>query len=66
MRLAALGLTLLVVLAGPVLAQVGDAPIVGGDRDAHGCIGSAGYTYSAVRTECVRLWEVGVRLAPKA
>ncbi len=35
---------------------------VGSDRDAHGCIGSAGYTYSPMRHQCVRIWEEGVAL----
>lgn len=38
--------------------------LVGGDRDKHGCIGSAGYTWSAIKNECVRLFEVGIRLNP--
>ena len=33
----------------------------GSDRDAHGCIPSAGYTWSEVRKECLRLWESGNR-----
>ena len=32
--------------------------IVGGDRDAHGCIGSAGYTWCAREQACVRSWEL--------
>lgn len=36
--------------------------MTGGDRDAHGCIPSAGYTWSEVRGECVRLFEKGVRM----
>jgi|GEM_PF-2030635 len=31
--------------------------IVGSDRDAHGCIGSAGYTWCAVKNKCLRGWE---------
>ena len=42
------------------------APQVGADKDEHGCIASAGYTYSVIRKECVRLWEVGIALAPVA
>ena len=45
----------------------GDKPtasLVGADKDAHGCIASAGYTYSVVRQECVRVWEVGTALMP--
>ena len=39
-------------------------PVVGADRDAHGCIASAGYTYSVVRGDCIRLWEQGIALTP--
>ncbi len=27
---------------------------VGSDRDAHGCIGSAGYSWSALRQQCIQ------------
>lgn len=30
---------------------------VGGDRDAHGCIGSAGYTWCEEKGKCLRTWE---------
>lgn len=41
-------------------AQVGQpAPVlVGADRDEHGCIGSAGYTWCAREASCVRSWEL--------
>ena len=32
--------------------------IVGNDRDAHGCIGSAGYAWCARDNACVRPWEL--------
>lgn len=32
-------------------------PIVGGDRDSHGCIGSAGYSWCEVKQKCLRPWE---------
>lgn len=38
--------------------------VLGGDRDSHGCVGSAGYTWSEVRQSCIRLWEDGVRMKP--
>lgn len=41
-----------------------EVPMVGGDRDEHGCIGSAGYTWSALRGECIQVFEVGTRLDP--
>ncbi|MEE1944583.1 hypothetical protein VRU48_05655 [Pedobacter sp. KR3-3] len=37
----------------------------GSDRNKHGCIGSAGYTYSVVRNDCVRLFEEKIRLKEK-
>ncbi len=36
----------------------GKKPMVGGDRDAHGCIGSAGYSWCAKENACVRPWEL--------
>ena len=40
-------------------ATTEETPMVGGDRDEHGCIGSAGYTWSALRGECIQVFEVG-------
>lgn len=34
------------------------APVVGGDRDAHGCIGSAGYQWCERSQRCERPWEL--------
>lgn len=31
--------------------------LVGGDRDAHGCIGSAGYSWCEASQKCLRVWE---------
>ena len=33
------------------------APLLGGDRDAHGCIGSAGYSWCEAKQKCLRVWE---------
>ncbi|MBF7090307.1 hypothetical protein IUY40_01950 [Flavobacterium sp. ALJ2] len=41
----------------PVKEEVKPEHIVGGDSDAHGCKGSAGYTWSSVRKECIRIFE---------
>ena len=32
-------------------------PVVWGDRDTHGCIGSAGYIWSTTDNQCIRPWE---------
>lgn len=31
--------------------------LIGNDKDEHGCIGSAGYTWCAVKNKCLRIWE---------
>jgi hypothetical protein len=31
--------------------------LVGGDRDAHGCILSAGYSWCDIKQKCLRTWE---------
>lgn len=36
--------------------------LIGGEKDAHGCNAAAGFTWSEVRQDCIRLFEAGVRL----
>ncbi|MNI29125.1 hypothetical protein D3C87_711190 [compost metagenome] len=36
--------------------------ITGADRDKHGCIGSAGYTYSILKKDCIRVFEQKIKL----
>ena len=57
-------LILLGVLIVVYIPFTPSAPKTGADRDPHGCIGSAGYTYSVVRNDCIRLWEEGTALTP--
>ncbi len=38
------------------------APVLGGDRDVHGCIGSAGYTYSQLRNNCIQTFNQKIKL----
>ena len=63
-------MVLLPLLAGGVLAgeaatsaranglESRPAAMLGSDRDAYGCIGSAGYTWCARERRCVRPWEL--------
>ena len=44
-------------------AETEKTEIVGDDKDEHGCIASAGYTWSEGQKDCIRLWEKGVHLA---
>ena len=45
------------VTNGAVPNGAAQPQIVGGDRDAHGCIGSAGYSWCAAKNKCLRPWE---------
>jgi hypothetical protein len=38
--------------------------IVGGDKDEHGCIGSAGYAWCEAKQKCLREWEEKCHIAP--
>ena len=50
------GLLLLVPVAG---CTTGVVPIpIGGERDAHGCAGPAGYSWCARTQRCERPWEL--------
>ena len=57
-------LILLGVLVVVYIPFTPSAPRTGADKDDHGCIGSAGYTYSVVRNDCIRIWEEGTALTP--
>lgn len=43
--------------AGCEKSQSVQEQIIGGDRDAHGCIGSAGYQWCESKSKCLRIWE---------
>lgn len=45
-------------------APAAQAELVGGGQDAHGCKGSAGYSWSQVREKCLRIFEDGILLNP--
>lgn len=38
--------------------------IVGGDKDAHGCLPSAGYTWCDATQKCIRPWEENCTAQP--
>jgi hypothetical protein len=44
-------------------AQPKDSTIVGADQDENGCLASAGYTWSKLNKECVRVF-TGIQLDP--
>ena len=62
--LVALVLLVVLVIVYVPFTPSQTAKPVGADRDAHGCIASAGYTYSIVRGGCIRVWEEGTALIP--
>lgn len=36
--------------------------VTGGDSDDHGCKASTGYTWSILKNECIRIFEIGTKL----
>ncbi len=36
--------------------------VLGTDKDAHGCVTSAGYRWSSLKKQCIRIFEEGYRL----
>lgn len=58
------------VVSGFMFGQKAEGtPVLGGDKDAHGCKASAGYTFSYVKNDCVRTFEQKIQLKeqnPKA
>ncbi len=43
--------------------EIKDSTIVGADKDKNGCLASAGYTWSKLNNECVRIF-TGIQLSP--
>ena len=41
-----------------------EVDLIGADVDRYGCKGSAGYTWSQLRRDCVRIFEEGITLLP--
>jgi hypothetical protein len=61
-KLPVIAFLALVGCAGqPHASSQGALPLVGADRDAHGCIGSAGYVWCAPEDACVRPWELAAQ-----
>ncbi len=61
MKIKPLLITLFIAGTSVVFAQQ-TQPKVKSDRDSHGCIGSAGYTYSQLKKECIRTFEQKIQL----
>lgn len=53
------GVIVIILLFGvwTLKKHYGPKPVLGGDRDEHGCIGSAGYTWCGIKQKCLRIWE---------
>lgn len=51
-----------VTFATAGFAQTTTPKAVGSDKDKHGCIGSAGYTFSVVKDKCIKLFEEKIQL----
>jgi hypothetical protein len=48
----------------PEVVAIDTPAMVGNDADNHGCKGSAGFTWSQLKNDCIRTWEIGTMLNP--
>ena len=55
--LAVLPLLLLLLVAVPRPSAAEEDATLGGERDAHGCLSAAGYSWCETIGDCVREWE---------
>ena len=66
-NLMVLILTLIIFVSGCTVQEsevvdeinASEIPILGGDINEHGCIGSAGYVWCESKQKCLRVWEEG-------
>ncbi|MFH0927908.1 MAG: hypothetical protein V1821_00360 [bacterium] len=67
-QLTILGVVIILIAGAVVFALTRPkttAPdLVGNDRDAHGCIGSAGYSWCPAKQKCLRSWEESCEAVP--
>lgn len=63
---ALLSIAALALLLASCSTNDAGSPMVGSDTDEHGCKASAGYQWSQLRSECIRIFESGIRLDPQA
>ena len=48
----------------PASQNVSENNIVGNDKDTHGCVSSAGYSWCAIKNKCLRTWEEKCEVTP--
>lgn len=53
-----IGLVLLLVIVVCLLIYLNNQPkLIGGDKDSHGCLTGAGYSWCEEKQKCLRIWE---------
>jgi len=52
----------IILLSTMFLSALSFAQMVGNDRDAHGCIPSAGYIYSKAKNDCIQVFAQKIKL----
>ncbi len=55
--IALIVIAILLLFAGSYLTTKGPVQCTGCDKDIHGCIGSAGYSWCEAKQKCLRIWE---------
>lgn len=65
-KLFAVSLALAMTTFALPSAQAEQPVMIGGQRDQHGCLSPAGYTWSKLQSQCIRIWEAGEKVADVA
>ncbi|MDD5651163.1 MAG: eight-cysteine-cluster domain-containing protein [Candidatus Nanoarchaeia archaeon] len=50
-------LQILLILSLLLIAGCSQQKLIGGDKDEHGCLIAAGYSWCEVKQQCIRSWE---------
>lgn len=48
----------------PLDGEIDTTAMIGATRDEHGCLASGAYTWSELKQDCIRAFEIGHRLNP--
>lgn len=61
MKKVIIGISGVLMLCGACKTQE-HAQLIGGEKDRHGCLTAAGYTWSKLYRDCIRVFDMGVRI----
>lgn len=52
----------IMAMIGTSCTHKSNETLIGGEKDSHGCLVAAGYSWSAIKNDCIRVFDDGVQL----